>query len=470
MIEPKVKAKVLGDGQIGEIHDAAMKVLSETGCEFRHDGALKMLGQAGAKVDGNRVRFPAEMISAAIESAPGSVTLGDRDGKNVMELAGDSVHFGTGSDCLFVLDGQTGRRRKAMLDDVRRFAHVADKLDEIDFVMSMACPHDVPADRLYREQFAAMLAATSKPIVFTVVDPAELGPILKMSIAAQGGEQHHLAAPHLLLYAEPISPLIHPDTSVEKIIFCAEHRVPITYCPGPMGGGTSPVTGAGTIVLSLVEILSGLVLHQLVRPGAPFVFGAALGPLDMSTMNVVYAGPFGMLWQAATVEIGKHYALPTWSLAGASDSKLADGQATMESAMMILIAAMNGANLVHDVGYIESGKTSSLEMLAISADAIALARRIVEGIGTDTASLAAEAIGRVGPGGSYLGDNHTLENFRQTVFAPPLLDYANFDDWRDEGGTSLIDRAKARVEKLLSEQANELDAERLAKIMELTGR
>ena len=469
MIEPKVKARVLSDEQIAEIHGAAMKVLAETGCEFQHEGALKMLGQAGAKVDGRRVRIPAEMVAKAIESAPASVTLGDRDGKPAMELAGDNVYFGTGSDCLYVLDGPTGERREAMLEDVRRFAHVADKLEEIDFVMSMACPHDVPADRLYREQFAAMLTSTSKPIVFTVIDPAELGPILEMSVACQPGKEQHSAAPHLLLYAEPISPLIHPDTSVEKIIFCAANRVPITYCPGPMGGGTSPVTGAGTIVLSLVEILSGLVLHQLVQPGAPFVFGAALGPLDMSTMSCVYAGPFGTLWQAATVEIGRHYGLPTWSLAGASDAKIVDGQATLESALMILVAALNGANLVHDVGY-ESGKTSSLEMLAISAEVIALVKRMVEGVRTDAGALAVEAIGRVGPGGSFLGDDHTLDNFRREMFTPMLLDYRNFAEWQAGGGTSLLDRAKRRVKELLAEPANQLDAARLSKIMALTGR
>jgi len=447
MIRAGVRCTVLSDEARERIHAAAMRVLAETGVEVEHERGLEILRSAGAEVDGTRVRMGAELVDEAVRRAPREIILGDREGKAAITLSGDRVHFGTGSDCIFVHEG--GVRRKAVLEDVRRFARLADRLDEIDFVMSMACPSDVEPERLYVEEFAAMLLESAKPKVFTVFDPAELAPILEMAIAAQGSRAAHDAAPHMLLYAEPVSPLKHVETSVGKLLFCAENGIPVTYSPGTMGGGTTPVTGAGAVVQSTAEILSGLVIAQYAKPGAKFVFGGAIGAMDMTTTVNVYCAPFGALWGAALAEMGRHYGLPTWSTAGCSDSKLVDCQAAADSSLMTLYAAMNSANLVHDVGYIESGMTSSPEMLVISAEIIAVVGRAVEGLDTSDDALAVDAIGRVGPGGGYLTDEHTLANFRRELFEPSLMDYRNFVQWQQAGSKSMMDRAHERVEALL---------------------
>jgi len=450
MIEARVRFRILSDEQQQAVHHAAMRVLAETGCEVQHPVGLDVLRRAGALVADTRVRIGADLVAEALSRAPKEIVLGDRDGAPAMTLAGDRVHFGPGSDCLFVREDGTGRRRQAVLDDVRRFARVADALDAIDFVMSMACAADVSPERQYREQFAAMLDATAKPLVFTVVDPAELAPILDMSTAAQGGVDAHRRAPHLALYAEPVSPLVHPATSVEKLLFCGEHRVPVIYAPGSMGGGTTPVTGAGSVVQSVVEILSGLVLVQFAHPGTPFVFGGAIGPLDMATSVNVLSAPFGASWTAALVEMGKRYGLPTWSLAGCSDSKIVDEQAAIDAALMTLSAALSGANLVHDVGYLESALTASLEMLVIADEIIRVVARTVEGLDTSPDALAVEVIDRVGPGGHFLTDPHTLRRFRTERFDPILLDTRNLSGWQTSGATSLLSRARLRVRELLS--------------------
>ncbi len=449
MIKANVKFRILTEEQQADIHAAAMTVVRETGCEVHHDRGLEILRKAGASVHGTRVRMGEEIIAEALARAPKEIALGDREGKVAMTLGGDRVYFGTGSDCLFVREQGTGERRRAVLQDVRRFARLADALDEIDFLMSMACAADIPPERQYREQFRAMLSQSSKPIVFTVVDPKELEPILNLSIQAQGGRQAHEKAPHLLLYAEPISPLVHPATSVEKLLFCAEHGVPVTYSPGSMGGGTAPVTGAGSVVQSIAEILTGLVLHQFARPGAPFVFGGAIGAMDMHSMVNIYCAPFGASWGAALVEMGKRYDLPTWSTAGCTDSKIVDEQAAIDASLMTLCAALSGANLVHDVGYMESGMTSSLEMVVLAAEIIRIVGRTVEGLDTSPEALAVEAIDEVGPGGNFLTAPHTLDHFRKHLFEPGLLDYHAFDGWLAEGGTSFLERARRRVREIL---------------------
>ncbi len=469
MIEANVRFHVLSDEQAERIHAAAMRVLGETGCEVEHEHGLEILRAAGAKLDGTRVRIGEDLVTEAVRRAPKEIVLGDRDGTPAMKLSGNRVHFGTGSDCLFVREAGTGKRRKAVLEDVRRFARVADALDEIDFVMSMACASDVPAERQYREQFAAMLLETAKPIVFTVVDPAELEPILEMSVVAQGGIKAHKNAPHLLLYAEPVSPLKHIKTSVEKLLFCAEKGVPVTYSPGSMGGGTAPVTGAGSVVQSVAEVLSGLVLHQFAKPGAPFVFGGAIGPLDMTTMVNVLCAPFGASWGAALVEMGKRYGLPTWSLGGCSDSKVVDAQAAIDSSLTVLSATLSGANLVHDVGYLESGLTSSPEMLVISAEIIRVVARTVEGLATTDEALAVDAISRVGPGGHFLTDEHTLANFRTERFEPHLLDYRNFAAWEKAGSKTMLERARERVTELLATEPPPMNAIRRGRVLEIAG-
>jgi len=450
MIEPGVRFSILSDAQREVVHLATMRVLEETGCEVQHPRGLEILKSAGASVDGTRVRIGADLVDEALRRAPSEIVLGDRDGTPAMTLGGSRVHFGTGSDCLFVREDGRGPRRRAVLEDVRRAARVAGALDEIDFVMSFACASDVPPERQYREQFAAMLTETTKPIVFTVVDPAELEAILRMSIAAQGGENAHRKAPHLLLYAEPVSPLLHPDTSVEKLLFCGEHGVPVTYSPGSMGGGTAPVSGAGSVVQSAAEILSGLVLLQFAHPGSAFVFGGAIGPMDMTTMVNVLSAPFGASWTAALVEMGKRYGLPTWSLAGCSDAKTVDEQAAIDASLMIFSAALSGANLVHDVGYLESALTSSLEMLVMSAEIIRVVGRALEGLDTSQDALALDAIDRVGPGGHFLTDVHTVSRLRRELFAPGLMDYRNVAAWEAAGAKSLLERARARTAECLT--------------------
>ncbi|HUU42748.1 MAG TPA: trimethylamine methyltransferase family protein [Planctomycetota bacterium] len=468
MIEPRVRFRILSDAQREAVHLAAMRVLEETGCEVQHPRGLEVLRSAGASVDGTRVRIGRELVDEALRRTPREIVLGDRDGNPVMTLAGDRVHFGTGSDCLVVREAGTGRRRPAVLDDVRRAARVAHALDEIDFVMSLACAADVPPERQYREQFAAMLLETTKPLVFTVVDPDELAPILAMSVAAQGGESAHRAAPHLLLYAEPVSPLVHPETSVTKLLFAGEHGVPVTYSPGSMGGGTAPVTGAGSVVLSTAEILSGLVLLQFAHPGSAFVFGGAIGPLDMTTMVNVLSAPFGASWTAALVEMGKRYGLPTWSLAGCSDAKLVDEQAAIDASLMILSAALSGANLVHDVGYLESGLAGSVEMLVMSAEVIRIVGRMLEGLDTSAEALAVEAIARVGPGGHYLTDAHTLTRLRRELFPPGLMDTRHFAAWRDAGASTLLDRVRAKTAGILADgTVPDLDPARRRRILDI---
>jgi len=449
--EPAVRFEILNEAARGAIHAAALEILESTGCLVESERGLELLRRAGAKAEGSRVRLGARLVEKALATAPRNITIGDREGRPAMELGGRRVYFGTGSDCIFTRDLETGERRKARRQDIVDFALVSEKLESISFVMSMGLPADVPGERLDFEEFAAMVLATRKPLVFTALSVPGLDRIRRISEAAAPSPAEHAARPHLVLYAEPVSPLKHIGLSVEKLLYCAERGLPVTYSPGSMGGGTIPITCAGAVAVSVAEILSGLVIHQLVRPGAPFIFGGAIGVLDMSTMVNAYGPPEAPQWGTALAEMGAGYGLPTWSTAGCSDAKLFDGQAAAESALTVAWAALGGANLVHDVGYLESGLTSSLPLLVASDELIAVVRRMAGPVRLSRESLAIEAMSRVGPGGNFLADEHTLEHFREEHWFARLADRRNFQGWLEAGGADYGERCRARARELLRE-------------------
>jgi len=366
-----------------------------------------------------------------------------------MALERDRVFFGTGSDTPNTIDPETRKRRRSVRADVGRIAKVCDALENIDFLMSLGVAGDVPAGAPFVYEFAEMIAGTSKPIVFTAKDEADMADIYEMAAAAVGGEEALRANPFVINYSEPITPLIHSPEGLAKLLFCADHRLPIAYVSGMSAGGSAPATLAGATALGSAECLSGLVIHQLAAPGAPFIYGANVSVVDMRTMSYVYGGPEFPLTNAALADMARHYRLPVWGLAGASDAKTVDAQAGLEAMLSITMAALSRGNLVHDVGYIDSGLTSSMEMVAVCDEMIGMVRMVVRGLPTDDERLATEVIDEVGPAGNFLMTEHTRQFFRSEHFMPGLLERNNYDKWSAAGGKSLEDRANERVLEIL---------------------
>ena len=294
-----------------------------------------------------------------------------------MFLGDKNVHFGTGSDCLNLLDPETGRHRRFTRADIINGYRLCDALPGIHFIMSIGLPADVDPAVVYDLQMALMLEHTSKPIVFVTNDKGSCQRAIDMAAAAAGGLQALQEQPHIILYSEPSSPLQQSETAVDKLLLMAQHQLPVLHSPGPMMGATAPITMAGGLVMSLAEILSGLVLHQLQRPGAPFIFGAGLHHMDMKSAQICYASPEFQLTKAAVAELGRWYGLPTWGYAGCSDSKAMDEQAALEAMLSVLMARLSGANLVHDVGYMESGLTTSFEMMVLTDELVAMTDRLM---------------------------------------------------------------------------------------------
>lgn len=462
---------VLAERQMQDLHDAALEVLRHTGVRFFHPEALERLKRAGAHLsEDNLVRFPAHLVEAALASAPGRVVMCDRDGEPGMALEGEKVYFGTGSDCLNFLDPQTGEHRKFTRKDLVDGYRLCDALPNIHFVMSIGIPAEVPEDRLYTTQMALMLEHTRKPIVFVAENLESCRGCIDMAAAVAGGLPALREQAHIALYSEPSSPLQQSRDAVDKLLLMAETGLPVVHSPAPLMGGTGPITMASGLALCLAEILSALVVHQLTSPGAPFIFGAGLHHMDMRSAQICYASPEFQLTKAAIAQMGRRYGLPTWGYAGCSDAKVLDEQAALESLLSVLTAKLSGGNLIHDVGYLESGLTTSFEMIVLTDELIALADHFMKGIRVDPQALMLDEIHRVGPGGHYLNTDQTLRHFRDFWY-PGLLDRQRRPEWLAEGSLTLGHRLNARVKEIL--QGNEgpaLEADTKRQVEEILAR
>jgi len=459
---------VLSESQMQDLHLAALETLRRTGIRFFHTEAIEMLHTAGAFVsDGNLVKITAAMVEDAIATAPSRIIMCDRDGAPSVFLEGTRVNFGTGSDCLNYLDPDTGEHRPFTQADLIAGYRLCDALPNISFVMSIGIPSDVPAHATYDVQMALMLEHTRKPLVFVTNDRASCQRAIDMAAAVAGGYEALAEQQHILLYSEPSSPLKQSETAVDKLLLMADYRLPVVHSPGPQMGATAPITMAGGLVMSIAEIMSSIVVHQLRRPGAPFVFGAGLHHMDMGAMQICYGSPEFQLTKAAIAQMGRRYGIPTWGYAGCSDAKVLDEQAAVEATMAVMMAKFTGANLIHDVGYMESGLTGSYEMIVLTDELVAMANHLMKGIDVNEETLMVDELHRVGPGGHFLETEATRAHYREFWF-PKLFDRRIRPQWLAAGSTTLGQRLNAKVKKIIKDYRPEpLAPEKGQKVKEI---
>ncbi|MFH1024908.1 MAG: trimethylamine methyltransferase family protein, partial [Planctomycetota bacterium] len=418
-----VTANVLSPAQCEDIHLASLEILERTGMAVEHEGARDLLRKHGAVVDGERVRVPAGLVKQALANAPSRVILYNRKDLPAVDLGADRSHFGTGSDTPTWYDPNTGKLKNTDRASVAAVARLCDALPNIDFVMSMGIAKEKPGTSSFVHQYDAMQEGTAKPIVFTAQGAKDIKPIWDLAVAAAGGDEAMIRIhPRCLLYTEPISPMVHTREALEMLLFAAEKGIPVTYPTGMMAGATGPVTLAGAIALGNAETLLGLTILQLAKPGTPYVYGGNVSVMDMRTTLFTYGAPEFHLAFAAFADLGHWYGLPIWGLAGASDAKVPDAQAAAEAAYEILLARLSGSNLVHDVGYLNTGLTTSMEQIVLCDEIIGLVNRVVRGVEVNERTLALDVIHAVGPRGTFLDQEHTVEQFKREIWQPGLFE------------------------------------------------
>ena len=458
----------LSDDQLERLHHASLEILDRTGVRLFEPEALELLKKKGIQVeDGNRVRIPPALVEWALTVAPKRAVLCNRNGQRVMPLERNNVFYGPGSDCPNVIDLHSGERRAGILQDIIDAIRVCDALPNIDFLMSFCIASDLPQATADRHQMRAMLMNSTKPILFVTTEFEGCVDVIKMAEVIAGGEEQLRRNPICACYINVTHPMRQNQEALQKLLFLADKGLPTTYTPVILRGATGPVTAAGAIALANAGELVGLVLAQLKRAGAPLILtGGVNDMLDMRTTVDAYADPTN---RVMLVELAHRYDLPIFGLTGCSDSKLPDEQAAAEAAFSIILETLAGAQMAHDVGYLEGGMCNSIEQIVICDELIGYTRHFMRPLEINDDTLALDLINEIGPDGDYLSSEHTRQHYRADWY-PKLFDRSNFEEWNRAGAKSLRQRAREKALKILETYHPEpLPAEIQAQIDAIVG-
>ncbi|MEM2145276.1 MAG: trimethylamine methyltransferase family protein [Candidatus Jordarchaeaceae archaeon] len=438
----------LSQKQCIKIHEAALSILERTGVVFQCQEAIDILKKSGAKVDGEKVFISSSMVERALETVPNEFTLYNQEGKPVSIVGGRHTLFGPGSDCLNILDHRDSKRRDPTIQDLIELVTLCEFLPNINFLMSMVIPGDFPRDLADRIQMEIMLNYSTKPIIAVSFSYEGTIDIIKMAEIVAGGEEVLRSRPFIIHYMQPVRALVHNEETVQKLIYTAKKGLPCLYLVSAIMGISSPITTAGYQAMGVAGQLAALVLTQLIREGTPFVVrGGRVVVVDMKTMLATFADPGNRVFSA---DIAHFYNLPSFGTAGCSDSKLMDWQAVAEASLTLMADALVGANLIHDVGYIEAGVTYSAEMLVLCNEIISWIKSFKKGALVDEETLALDLIHELGFKGDFLTTEHTLRHYREQWEAN-LFDRKNYEKWKEFGAKDCNTKIREKIEKILSE-------------------
>lgn len=462
------KMNVLTPDQCKELVLAAEEALWRTGTNFHDEESLEILKKAGCWVEGERVRVPAHIFERSLKTCQKHIVLcNSRTGARELFVEGYNSYFGSGPCTPFTRHPFTGERHRATRQSVGWATKLLDALPNIDYAMSLGIVQDVPLLISDRHEFEQQVLNTDKPIITVCVDEFGQADCIKMAEIIAGGEEELRKNPFICLYAEPISPGVHCREAAQKLVMGAKKDLPTIYTPCIMAGGTAPATLAGVMVQGLTESLSGMVLSQCTREGAPFIMGGVYTILDMATTVFSYGAPELSLLLAALADVAHYLEIPMFGTAGCTDSCIIDEQAGIEAAISIAMTNMAGANLNHDIGYAEQGATSNLDLVVVADEVLGMARRLTNGIRVDEETLALDVIENVGPGGKFGNEEHTAEHIEDN-FVPRLVDRAARELWEKAGSKTLTQVANEKVRDIINHHEPEpLPKESAAKIRDI---
>jgi len=433
-----------------KIHNSSLRILKEIGLRSSSKSIARLFCDVGAEVDFDSgiIKIPESMVNEALGKAPDSVAIYGRDPKKAISLGGKRIYFGLGgTPTPYILDHRTDEWRRPTKKDMIEATRLGDGLPEMDFIMSIAGAFDVPYEVEYIHEWDALLRSTTKPVVYSAPGRFNTRKVLEMGRAIRGERLDR--EPPFGVYVELPTPLMF-DVSNENVFELAENHIPIVIGQMPQLGATAPITIAGAASVSNAENLAVLTLSELISPGAPFVYGAFVGQLDMRTARLAYGSPEFAMGNIVNASLAELYNLPTFGFGGCSDSKVPDAQAGAEVMMNSLTAATCGINLIHDCGYLASGSIGSMEEAVIANEISSMVKRIVRGIDVDDENLAFEVIRYIGPGGHFLAHPHSLKHV-STLHLSDVFSRESEVKWAKLGRKEVRAKAKERVAQILSQ-------------------
>jgi trimethylamine--corrinoid protein Co-methyltransferase len=444
--------ELLSDDLVGRILEEAFQLLMEPGIKVESAEARDLLGSSGARVDQARqvVRIPESLARRALSSVPRQFELYNRAGQAVVHYGGDRVHFDPGSSGVAILDAETLEHRSSRTEDLIRIIKVAEGLPEYDAQSTAVVCNDVPKviGDLYR--LYIVLLYSSKPIVTGAFSTRTTGYMFDM-LAIFAGDRKALAGkPQAIFDVCPSPPLVWTEFGAQNLIDLARAGVPAQIVSMPLAGAAAPVTLLGAVVQHAAECISGMTIHQLAGQGSPIVWGGAPAIFDMRNGTTPMGAIETAMIDASYAQVGKSIGLPTHAYLGASDAKIVDAQAGMESGMSALVGSLAGINMISGAGMLDFLACVSPEKLVIDAEAIAMTRRLLAGVQSHTETLATAMFAGIDFKGDFLKQKITRELYREEQHLPSaVIERGSLRSWQDGGRRDSFARARGEVARLL---------------------
>lgn len=443
----------LSNGEIQQIHEASLEVLERTGIEVVASEARDLFEAAGARIDKavNRVHLSRAMVEDAVAQANKRFTLAGREQRHDLDMGGDRVYMGTGGAAVKIMD-LDGRVRPSNLADIARIGKLVDALDNIHFYLRPVVARDVPNELLDVNKTYAAVSNTTKHVMTSAYSPTSAREVIEMASMIMGSKEAYEERPIVSFTAcWTVSPLRYAPETVEVLIELLRQNIPVVTSSAPQSGATSPAALAGTLVQINAEELSGIVLCNLVRPGARVLLGYVPSVADMRTGNFVGGAPEFALMNAAAAQLGHFYGLPVYNSSALSDSKVPDSQAGYEKGMTSATAALAGSNYIHhSAGFLESMLCVAYEQYVIDDDINGSVMRMVRGIEVNDDTLSVDLIDQVCRGeGHYLGTEQSLALMNTEYYFPHTADRSRRQDWEGQGSLSMRQRARIRARQIL---------------------
>ncbi len=449
---PFAPIEPLSADQLHQIDDASLRILEEIGIDFLDDEALDLWAAAGAEVDRatQHVRIDRALLRELVGRAPGSFVLRARNPARSLTLGGDAINFATVGGAPFYSDLEKGRR-PGTLADFRQMVKLAQQCGPIHLVEGLLLePQDVPVPVRHLEKALAQFTLSDKALTAAAHGRAVAADYVAMA-AVVYGEAALAEGPVFASIVNANSPLRFDERMLGGLIAYARLGQATVITPFILAGAMSPVTLAAAIAQQNAEALAGIALTQLVRPGAPVVYGGFTTNIDMQTGSPAFGTPEGALALLCGGQLARHYGVPFRGSGGLNNAKSVDAQASYETQLSLWPAVMAHANLIlHSAGWLEAGLVCSLEKFIIDVEGLAVMQRLLDGIVIDEETLALPFIAEVGPGGHHLGTAHTLARYRSEFYMPIVSDRQNYDKWREDGSHDAARRAHTVAGQLLA--------------------
>lgn len=439
------------DDDVRKIHEATLQVLETVGLDFGYAPAVEVFKKAGCKVEGQRVFLSPKMVMDQVKKAPSQFTLTARNPEKSVVIGGDNIAYIPCYGPPFVHDLDRGRR-ESTLEDYTNFVKLACASKSMDITGGMLTePNDIPIERRNAEMIYASMRYSDKPFMGGAIGAEAARETIEMAAIVFGCSEKELAdiKPMISILCS-LTPLAYDDRMLGAIMAYAKAGMPQLISSLSIGGSTSPVTMEGTLVVQNAEILAGIVLTQLVREGAPVVFSGSSSATAMRYGTLSIGAPEMAVNTAATAQMARFYGIPSRGGGAVTDAKLPDAQAGMESMMSQLMATLSGVHFVlHSAGILEGYMAASYEKFIIDDEICGMCKRIRTGEKADSEKLALDVIKQVGPGGEYLTNTHTFQNFRKELYTPIMEEKEPFAGWKEKGGLSLEKIANAKWKSIL---------------------